>query len=114
MLQECRERFSHHRILVIPTCIMARDWRTRRDACQDRLLAVSFEVGGGENVPGIAGACATHKFTYLLRGPWLTPDGEILSDICEHIVWFVSSVFREVYIDGLVHECNNTNALALE
>ena len=23
--------------------------------------------GGGQNVPG---ACATHKFTYLVRGPW--------------------------------------------
>ena len=31
---------------------------------------VSFEVGGGENVPGIPGACATHDFTYLIRGPW--------------------------------------------
>ena len=30
---------------------------------------VSYEVGGGENVPGIPGACATHNFTYLVRGP---------------------------------------------
>ena len=36
----------------------------------DRLLAVSFEVGGGENVPGIPGACATHNYTYMARGPW--------------------------------------------
>ena len=27
-------------------------------------------MGGGENVPGIPGACATHNFTYLARGPW--------------------------------------------
>ena len=33
-------------------------------------LAVSFEVGGGDNVPGISGACTTRKFTYLVRGPW--------------------------------------------
>ena len=25
--------------------------------------------GGGENVPGIPGACATRNFTYLVRGP---------------------------------------------
>ena len=33
-------------------------------------IAVSFEIGGGENVPGIPGACATGNFTYLARGPW--------------------------------------------
>ena len=35
-------------------------------------LAVSFEVVGGENVPGIPGACATPKITYLVKGPWST------------------------------------------
>ena len=25
---------------------------------------------GGENVPGIPGACATRNFSYLVRGPW--------------------------------------------
>ena len=25
---------------------------------------------GGENIPGILGACATRNFTYLSRGPW--------------------------------------------
>ena len=25
---------------------------------------------GRENVPGIPGACTTHNFTYLVRGPW--------------------------------------------
>ena len=37
-------------------------------ACWDRQLAVFF-VGGGENVPGIPGVCATRNFTYLVRGP---------------------------------------------
>ena len=32
-------------------------------------LAVSLEVGGGENVPGIPGACTTRNFTYLITGP---------------------------------------------
>ena len=48
----------------------ARASRTCRGACQDRYLADSFEVGGGENGPGIPGACATRNFTYLVRGPW--------------------------------------------
>ena len=39
--------------------------RTCRDACRDRYLAVSFEVDGRENVPGIPGACATRNFTYF-------------------------------------------------
>ena len=34
-----------------------------------RLVAVSFEIGGGKNVPCIPGACATRNFTYPERGP---------------------------------------------
>ena len=33
----------------------------------DRQLAVSFEVGGGKNVPDIPDACATRNFAYLVR-----------------------------------------------
>ena len=51
MRRECRERFPRHRGTAIPTGITARASRTCRDACRDRLLAVSFEIGGGENVP---------------------------------------------------------------
>ena len=66
--------FPHHRGLAIPTCITARAWRTCRDACRDRRLAVSVEDGhgGGENFPGIPGPCATPNFTYLVRGPCVT------------------------------------------
>ena len=63
-----REIFPRHRGLAIPTCITARAWRTCRDACRDRQLV----VGGGENVPGIPGACTTRNFTYLIRGPLLS------------------------------------------
>ena len=55
--------------LAILTCITALAWRTCRDACRDRKLAVSFEVSGGKNVPGITVAWATRNFTYLARGP---------------------------------------------
>ena len=32
-------------------------------------MSGSLTSGGGENVPGIPGACATRNFTYLTRGP---------------------------------------------
>ena len=70
MHRECWERFPRHRRLANPACITARALCTCRYACRDRLLAVSFEVGSEENVPGILGACANHNFTYLVRGPW--------------------------------------------
>ena len=35
-------------------------------------MSGSLIRGGGENVPGIPGACSTHKLTYLSRGPFLT------------------------------------------
>ena len=47
MRRECRERFPRHRRWAIPTYITARASRTCRDACRDRQLAVSFEIGGG-------------------------------------------------------------------
>ena len=65
----CAWNAGNHRLLVIPTCITARAWRPCRVACGDRSLSASFEVGGGENIPGIPGASATLNFTYLVRGP---------------------------------------------
>ena len=62
MRQECRECFPHNCRLAIPTCIKVRASRTCRDAYRIRSLAGSFEVGGGENVPGIPGACATRNY----------------------------------------------------
>ena len=63
MRRECRERFLQHCVLAIPAYSTARAWRTRRYACRNRYLAVSFEVGGWENIPG---ACAIRNFTYLV------------------------------------------------
>ena len=42
------------------TCVTHVPW------CMSR----SLTRGGGENAPGIPGACATRNFTYLVRGPW--------------------------------------------
>ena len=33
-------------------------------------MSGSLIRGGGENVPGFTGACATRNFAYLVRGPW--------------------------------------------
>ena len=78
--------FPVHRGFAIPTCITTRASRTCRDACRDRLPVVSFEVGGGKNVPGIPGAWATRNFTYLVRGPWTSQlAGISLSVATSHI-----------------------------
>ena len=34
-------------------------------------MSGSLTRGGGENVPGIPGACATRNFAYLARGPFI-------------------------------------------
>ena len=67
MRLEGRKHFPCHRGLVISTCNTTRAWRTCRDACRDRYLAVSLVW---ENVPGIPGACTTRNSTCLVRGPW--------------------------------------------
>ena len=47
-------------------------------------MSGSLTHGGGENVPGIPGACATHNFTYLARGPckWRTAHSYLIDCIC--------------------------------
>ena len=45
-------------------------WHTCRNACRDRWLAVSFEIGGGENAPGIPSAYTIRNFTHRKRDPW--------------------------------------------
>ena len=66
---ECRERFPHHWLQRKPlvsdpgmphgTCVTQVPW----------CISGSLTRGRGENVPGISGACTTHNFTYLIRGP---------------------------------------------
>ena len=69
MRRKCLERFPHHRLQRKPlvsdpgmyhgTCVTHVPW----------CMPGSLTCGGGENVPGIPGACATCNFTYLVRGP---------------------------------------------
>ena len=52
------------------------------------LINISFEVGGGENVPGIPSACATRSFTCLVRGPLSQEDNinyYLFSDDFQHL-----------------------------
>ena len=89
MRRECRERFPRHwlqrKALVSDpgmhhgTCVTHVPW----------CISGSLTRGGGENVPGIPGACATRNFAYLVRGP-CSPD-----DTPHFIVR--SSHFRRVF-----------------
>ena len=70
MRWECQEWFPCHRLQRKPLisnpnmhhgmCITHMPW----------CMLGSLTRGGGENVPGITGACATRNFMYLVRGPW--------------------------------------------
>ena len=60
-----RHRFQRKPLVSDPgmhhgTCVTHVPW----------CMSGSLTCGDGENVPGIPGACATHNFTYLARGPW--------------------------------------------
>ena len=70
MRRECGERFPRHwlqrkQLVSDPgihhgTCVTHVPW----------CMSGSLTWGGGENVPGIPGACASRNCTYLARGPW--------------------------------------------
>ena len=67
--RECRERFPRHRFQRKP---LVRDPGMHHGTCVSHVpwcMSGSLTRGGGENIPGIPGACATRNFTYLVRGP---------------------------------------------
>ena len=83
MRRECRERFPRHRLQSKP---LVSDPGMHHGTCVTHVpwcMSGSLTRGGGENVPGIPGACATRNFTYLARGPWLVDitwaNAEVLS-----------------------------------
>ena len=51
-------------------------------------MSGSLNGGGGENVPGIPGACATRNFAYLVRGLWQFFSSAFYRDVTNHM--FVS------------------------
>ena len=71
MRREYRERFPRHRLQRKP---LTSDPDMHHGPCVTHgpwCMSGSLTRGGGENVPGIPGACATRKFVYLVRGPWV-------------------------------------------
>ena len=70
MHRECRERFPRHRL---QRKLLVNDPGMHHGTCVTHVpwcMSGSLTSGGGENVPGIPGVCATRNFTYLGRGPW--------------------------------------------
>ena len=71
-LRECRKGISRHQLQRKSLAI---DPGVHQGTCVTHVLwcmSGSLARDGGENVPGIPGACATHNFTYLARGPWMS------------------------------------------
>ena len=69
MRRECRERFPCHRLQRKP---LVSDPGMHHGTCVTHVpwcMSGSLTRCGGENVPGIPVACATHNIAYLARGP---------------------------------------------
>ena len=49
-----------------------------------------IEVGGGENVSGIPGACPTRNFTYLVRGPLHYLAAVVAKNAVMHFRWYAA------------------------
>ena len=70
MRRECWARFLRHRLQRKP---LVTDPNMHHDTCVTHVpwcMSGSLTRAGGENVPGILGACATRNFTFLAIGPW--------------------------------------------
>ena len=62
--------FSRHQLQTKP---LVMDPGMHHGTCVTHVpwcMSGSITSGGGENVPGTPGACATRDFAYLVRGPW--------------------------------------------
>ena len=65
MHRECRGCIFRHRLQREP---LVSDPVMHHGTCVTWCMSGLVTRGGGENVPGIPGACATCNFTYLARG----------------------------------------------
>ena len=82
MRRKCLERFPRHRFQRKP---LVSDPGMHHGTCVKHVpwcMSGSLTNGGGENVPGIPGACATRNFAYLVRGPF------------NDTIWYTASIFR--------------------
>ena len=77
MRWEYRERFHRHRLQRKP---LVNDPGMHHGTCVTHVpwcMSESQTSGGGENVPGTPGACASRNFTYLARGLWMQTSQQI-------------------------------------
>ena len=83
MRRECRERFPHHRLQKKP---LVSDHDMHHGTCATHVpwcMLGLLTRGGGENVPGIPGACATPNFTI-----WQEAHGMVLELHSKHCITY--------------------------
>ena len=104
--RECRERFPRQRLQRKPvvsnpgmhhdTCVTHVTW------CMSRSLI----CGGGQNVPGIPGVCATRNFTYLARGPLFGPLSRFALNLVKLLPLILKSGIRRFHLRISYHRIN--------
>ena len=95
MCRQCRKRFPHHRLQRKP---LVSDPGMHHGTCVTHVpLCMSGSIirDGGENIPGIPGACATSNFTCMARDPW-------------RCMWLDVSEYNKKYV---TRQCHNYNIL---
>ena len=90
MRWECRERFPRQRLRRKPLVSDSRH--------TSRHVSRWLTRGGGENVPGIPGACATRSFTYLVRGPLSPYHYKIIKITSFHVT---EHLFRHILLKSV-------------
>ena len=98
MRRECRERFPRHRRWAIPTCITARASRTCRDACRDRQLSVSFEIGGGGKRSRHSRRMRNLQFYVSGKRPIIWTNAGILSNLSEISIEIHTFSFMKMHL----------------
>ena len=82
-----------------PTSKETASWRSRHASRHvPWCVSASLTRSCGENVPGIAGACATRNFTHMLRGPW---------DSYQVFIILYLSILLTTHIFTILHKPND-------
>ena len=92
-----RPRFiqlASYQICRISDCACAGN--TGNDTHVPWCMSGSLAYGGGENVLGIPGACATHNFTCLVRRPYATWR-DMPRDLPSYVILHICAYFSTTY-----------------
>ena len=101
MLRECRECFPCHRLQWKP---LVSDLGMHHGTYVTHVpwfMSGSLTCGGGENVPGIPGACATCNFAYLVRTPF--PEQPMIAPFTAHYIRHQASMNISFFNLSLVY-----------